>query len=99
MSRSIHLQISVARKQQQQHQQTLRWRLAQLKKGIHQQLTSPEMFLLAAGSGFLLGEFTPRAGSRSTPRSKGTKGAKNLPLVLFNIFLRVLLERIAAKRI
>ena len=59
---TLRHQIRVAVGQVAEHRQAVRLRRAALGERLHASLTSPDMLLFAAGTGFVIGEFAGRAG-------------------------------------
>lgn len=68
---SLRHQIRAAARQLAVHRQAVTMRRAALGERLRAGLTSPGMLLLAGGTGFVIAEFTGRAGS-----ARDSKGAR-----------------------
>ncbi|HSM68437.1 MAG TPA: hypothetical protein VK830_01895 [Xanthomonadales bacterium] len=55
-------QVRVAARQAAERRRAVRLRRAALGEHLHETLTSPDMLLFAAGTGFVIGEFAGRPG-------------------------------------
>lgn len=78
MRGSLRHQIQAAAGQLAERRQAVRLRRAALGEHLHASLTSPDMLLFAAGTGFVIAEFTGQAGPARD--SKHPQKPKQRPL-------------------
>lgn len=83
---SLRHQIRGAAGQVAEHKQAVRLRRAALGKRLHAVVTSPDMLFFVAGTGFVIGELTHRAGtaedSANPQKSGGRSMASRVKMVL-----------------
>lgn len=76
MQGSLHHQIKVAAGQVAEHHQAVSLRSAALGERLHASLGSPGMLLFAAGTGFVIAEFTPQAGAAEDSKNQQTSSRR-----------------------
>jgi hypothetical protein len=78
---TLRHQIRAAAVQLVERRQAVRLRRAALGERLHASLTSPDMLLFAAGTGFVIGEFTGQAGPVPDAKDPQQSGRRSMARV------------------